>query len=139
MKLLRIYSCDLSNVASISILGNMRCWQNTENMLLTQLSFVSNILSDCNNPGRPYWTSSILCVFPRLNPWLISFSWSFRSFNVTSSRTLNKYGFLTLKHIWALNKLLIVSNLHHKEIKTINKNFIQTFYHTLEVQIIHKP
>ena len=89
-----------------------------ENMPLlgNMSSSVSIILLDCNKPRHTYWTSSTLLVSPGLSPWLILFSWSFRSFSVTSTRTLNKWKFSPLKRTWALNKLSIVSDQHHKKL-----------------------
>jgi len=106
---------------NILINGNMLCWQKIENMLLTSSSFVNssrlNHILPSSNVGRLYQTYSILLVSPGLSPWLISFSWSFRPFNVILMyQTLNNWGFPPLKLMQTLNKSAIVSNLHHKKL-----------------------
>jgi len=61
---------------------------------------------------HPHWS-------PTLNPWLISFSWSFISFSMISSQTLNKLLFPLLKCTWALNKWgSTVSDLHRKKLNS---------------------
>ena len=84
---------DLSNEISISIIGIMLCWPNINNMFLTSSS-VSIIRLNVNLPtesidGRWYPTFSTLLVFLWLSCWLIWSNWSFRSFDVTLTRTLN--------------------------------------------------
>jgi len=119
--MLRISSCDLSNVTNISIHGNMLCCQKIENMFLTSSSLFNssqlNVILPSSNVGCSYQMYFTLLVSPGLSPWLISSSWSLRFFNVTLMyRTLNIWGFPPLKRMLTLNKSVTVSNLRHTKL-----------------------
>jgi len=129
IRLLIISSVDLSNVTHISIHWNMLC---SQNMFFTFSSFVNstqvNDILPSSSVGHLYRTYSTLLVSLGLTPWLNSFSWSLRPFNVTPRhRTLNLWGSPPLNCAWTSIHPTIASNLHNKKLKTINE------------KLIHKP